>query len=126
MSTEIHDLLARLTEAWNSGDAVAYADLFTEDADYITFFGLHLQGRKAIEDVHRRLFQTPIKLDGGGGEPIVRPLGEDVHLVIQGGGSTVDGQPDPGRDSIVTFTVVDTVDGRRFASFQNTRVSRPW
>ena len=28
-------------------------------------------------------------------------------------------------DSIVTFTAVSTPGGRRFASFQNTRVSRP-
>jgi uncharacterized protein (TIGR02246 family) len=126
MPAEIGDLLARLTEAWNSGDAVAYAGLFTEDADYITFFGLHLQGRKAIEEAHRHLFRTPIKLTGGGGAPIVKRLGENVDLVIQGGGSTVDGQPDPSRDSIVTFTVVGTPGARRFASFQNTRVSRPW
>jgi uncharacterized protein (TIGR02246 family) len=125
MSAEIKDLLARLTETWNAGDAKAYAELFTEDADYITFFGLHLQGREAIEETHRHLFQTPIKLTGGGGggEPIVKRLGEGVALVISGGGSTVEGRPDPSRDSIVTFTAVSTPNGWRFASFQNTRVS---
>ncbi|MEV6157218.1 SgcJ/EcaC family oxidoreductase [Nonomuraea sp. NPDC052129] len=125
MSTEIRDLLARLTAAWNSGDAAAYAALFTEDADYITFFGLHLQGREAIEVAHRQLFQSPIKLTGGGGEPIVKPLGDGAALVISGGGSTVDGRPDPSRDSIVTFTAVSTPGGWRFASFQNTRVRTP-
>ncbi|MEU0564689.1 SgcJ/EcaC family oxidoreductase [Nonomuraea sp. NPDC005983] len=125
MSTEIKDLLAGLGEAWNRGDAAAYASLFTPDADYITFFGLRLRGRQAIEDAHRELFKTPIKLTGGGGEPDVRFLGDGVALVISGGGSTVGGRPDPGRDAIVSFTAVRTSDGWRFASFQNTRVSRP-
>ncbi|SDM10653.1 SgcJ/EcaC family oxidoreductase [Nonomuraea jiangxiensis] len=125
MSTEIVRLLARLGETWNAGDARAYAELFTPDADYITFFGLHLKGRQAIEDVHKELFRTPIKLTEGGPEPQIRALSDDVALVVSGGGSTVDGRPDPGRDSIVTFTAVRTPDGWRFASFQNTRVSRP-
>src|ERR1044072_5715117 len=99
MSTEIRHLLARLTAAWNSGDAAAYAALFTEEPDYITFFGLHLQGREALEVAHRQLFQRPTNLTGGGGEPIVKPLGDGVALVISGGGSTVDGPPDPSRDS---------------------------
>ncbi|MEV4167881.1 SgcJ/EcaC family oxidoreductase [Nonomuraea sp. NPDC049709] len=125
MSTEIVRLLGRMAETWNAGDAAGYAGLFTADADYITFFGLHLRGRQAIEETHRELFKTPIKLTGGGGEPVIRPLTEDVALVISGGSSSVDGRPDPGRDSVITLTALRTPEGWRFASFQNTRVSRP-
>jgi hypothetical protein len=60
-------LRRQLTDAWNDGDAARYATAFTEDADYITFFGAH--------------------------------------------------------SSIITLTAVDTRDGWRFASLQNTRVS---
>jgi uncharacterized protein (TIGR02246 family) len=125
MSTEIIRLLSRMGETWNAGDAAGYAGLFTADADYITFFGLHLKGRRAIEDAHRELFKTPIKLADGGGEPRIRQLTDDVAVVVSGGGSTVDGEPDPARDSIVTLTALRTPGGWRFASFQNTRVSKP-
>ncbi|MFI7615540.1 SgcJ/EcaC family oxidoreductase [Nonomuraea terrae] len=125
MSAEIVRLLERMTETWNAGDAAGYAGLFTEDADYITFFGLHLKGRQAIEDAHRQLFRTPIKLAEGGAQPRIRPLAADVALVVTGGGSSVDGVPDPSRASVITLTAVRAPDGWRFASFQNTRVSRP-
>jgi uncharacterized protein (TIGR02246 family) len=125
MSREIVSLLGRMGETWNAGDAAGYADLFTPGADYITFFGLHLEGRQDIEDVHRELFKTSIKLEQGGAEPRIRRLADDVALVIVGGGSTVDGRPDPSRASIVTLTAVHTPEGWRFASFQNTRVSKP-
>jgi hypothetical protein len=45
--------------------------------------------------------------------------------VIVAGGSAVNGETDPAGNSILTLTAVDTRDGWRFASFQNTRVSDP-
>jgi uncharacterized protein (TIGR02246 family) len=125
MSAEVTHLLARMTETWNAGDARAYAELFTPDAEYITFFGLHLRGRQAIEDTHRELFETSIKLEPDAEQPLIKVLSDDVALVISGGGSTVDGEPGPSRTSIITLTAVRTPEGRRFASFQNTRVRRP-
>ncbi|WP_431920714.1 SgcJ/EcaC family oxidoreductase [Nonomuraea jabiensis] len=125
MSAEIVRLLARIPETWNSGDAEGYAALFTEDADYITFFGQHLEGRQAIEEAHRELFKLDIKLEGGGGRPLVKPLTDDVALVIVGGGSSVNGAADPSRQSVITLTALRTPEGWRFASFQNTRVSAP-
>lgn len=133
----LHDLLRRLTDAWNAGDAAAYGELFTHDADYITFFGLHLQGRQAIEDSHRKLFEGPLKgsrltggsaaapADGGQGADAarVRLLRPDVAVIVTTGGSTLAGQqrPAPERDSIITLTAVNDGGGWRFASFQNTR-----
>ncbi|MFI7135820.1 SgcJ/EcaC family oxidoreductase [Nonomuraea sp. NPDC050153] len=125
MSAEIIRLLVRTAETWNAGDAEGYAGLFTEDADYITFFGQHLEGRQAIEETHRELFKLDIKLEGGGGEPLIKPLTDDVALVIVGGGSSVNGAADPSRRSVITLTALRTPEGWRFASFQNTRVSAP-
>ncbi|MEV0160185.1 SgcJ/EcaC family oxidoreductase [Nonomuraea fuscirosea] len=125
MSAEIIRLVERMTETWNAGDAAGYAGLFTEDADYITYFGLHLEGRKAIEEVHRKLFETPIKLAESDQAPRIRQLTADVAVLVIGGTSTMDGEPDPSRASVITLTALRTPEGWRFASFQNTRVGRP-
>jgi uncharacterized protein (TIGR02246 family) len=124
MSQEIHNLIDSVYETWNAGDAAAYAALFTEDADYITYFGLRLKGRQAIDEGHRDLFKMPIKIEAAD-EPSVRMLSDTVALVIATGASVVNGEREPGRDSVLTYTAVHTPDGWRFASFQNTRVGRP-
>ncbi|PZG43670.1 DUF4440 domain-containing protein [Spongiactinospora gelatinilytica] len=120
---EITGLLARLAEAWNAGDATAYAALFTGDADYISFDGRHGKGRQIIESVHRRLFDGPLKgstMAAGGGEAAIRPLADGAMLAISVGGTTLAGDF---RTSIVSLTAVRTPEGWRFASFQNTRVA---
>jgi len=61
MSDDIHRLLDALTTAWNDGNAAAFAGLFTEDAGYVTYFGARMEGRQAIEDSHRALFEGPLK-----------------------------------------------------------------
>ncbi|MEU4718065.1 SgcJ/EcaC family oxidoreductase [Nonomuraea dietziae] len=122
-NAKITELLTRLAEAWNAGDAAAYAALFTEDADYISFDGTHSQGREAIESSHRWLFEGPLKgstmssMDGGAK---VKPLADGAVLVISAGGTALAGRQ---RHSIVSFTAIRTSGGWRFSSFQNTRVA---
>ncbi|NRQ40551.1 SgcJ/EcaC family oxidoreductase [Nonomuraea sp. NN258] len=132
-STHITTLLTRLAEAWNAGDATAYAALFTEDADYISFDGTLTRGRAAIESTHRWLFEGPLKgstmatgggaptMATGGGAPIVKPLADGAVLVISEGGTALPGGPR--RASIVTFTAVRASGEWLFASFQNTRAA---
>lgn len=57
----MRDLFSALSNAWNKGDGIAYGDCFTEDADYVTFMGQHLKGRKQIAEVHQMLFNGPLK-----------------------------------------------------------------
>lgn len=129
--TPITELLDRMVAAWNAGDAKAFAEVFTEDADYITFFGAHLKGRKQIETTHEPLFTHALKgsrigpPSTGQTAPEIRFLSEDVALVISRGGTVLAGQstPTPDRDSIMTLTAVRRPDGWRLASFQNTRVT---
>ncbi len=126
----IQAVLHRLAEAWNAGDAAAYAQLFTEDADYVTFFGMNLPGRATIESAHRALFEGPLhgsRLTGDGGSAKIRFLRPDVAVAVMGGGSSLTGEAatDPSRASTVTFVLVEADDGWRIASFQNTRVSDP-
>lgn len=117
----VHAVLTALVDAWNAGDATAYADLFTEDADYITFFGVNTPGRAAIEAGHRALFEGPLKgsrLTGAGGPPKVRFLRPDVAVAVAEGGSAVD---DVERASTVSYVLVQEAGRWRIASFQNTR-----
>jgi uncharacterized protein (TIGR02246 family) len=121
----VRAVLSGLADAWNAGDATAYARLFTEDADYVTFFGVNIPGRQAIEASHRALFEGPLKgskLIGGGEPPKIRFVRPDVAIVVAGGGSTVSGdEPDPERTSTLTYVLVRDPDAWRVASFQNTR-----
>lgn len=128
--TEVLAVLAALAAAWNDGDATAYGDLFTEDADYVTFFGLNMPGRKAIAEGHRMLFEGPLKgmkLVEGGAAPKVRFLRPDVAVVVTGGGSSLDGTAEigDGRESTLTYVLVEEAGRWLVASFHNTRVSDP-
>jgi uncharacterized protein (TIGR02246 family) len=129
--TEVRGVLGRLTDAWNSGDAAAYGRLFTEDADYVTFFGLNLPGREAIEGAHRALFEGPLKgskLTGSaGGAAKVRFVRPDVAVAVVGGGSSLSGAAvaDEGRESTVSFVLVREGGEWLITAFQNTRVSDP-
>ncbi|MGW4524647.1 SgcJ/EcaC family oxidoreductase [Amycolatopsis sp. NPDC004378] len=127
----VRAVLGRLTEAWNAGDATAYGRLFTEDADYVTFFGMNFPGREAIESSHRALFEGPLK-----GSKLTARLGEtakvrfvrpDVAVVVAGGGSSVSGADttDEGRESTVGFVLVEEGGEWLITAFQNTRVSDP-
>ncbi len=126
---EVLAVLGKLADAWNDGDAAAYARLFTEDADYVTFFGMNMPGRVIIESAHRSLFGGLLKdskLVAGSEEPKVRFVRPDVAIVVSGGGSSpAGGEPEPGRESTLTYVLVEESEGWRVASFQNTRVSDP-
>ncbi|KDN22939.1 SgcJ/EcaC family oxidoreductase [Amycolatopsis rifamycinica] len=128
---DVRDVLGRLVDAWNSGDAAAYGRLFTEDADYVTYFGRNLPGRETIEGSHRALFEGPLKgskLTGSlGGEAKVRFVRPDVAVVVVGGGSSLTGSEvaDAGRESTVSFVLVREEGEWLITAFQNTRVSDP-
>ena len=131
VEADVRAVLGRLTEAWNSADAAAYGRLFTEDADYVTFFGLNFPGREAIESSHRALFEGPLKgskLTGQlGASAKVRFVRPDVAVVVVGGGSSVSGADttDAGRESTVSFVLVQEDGEWLITAFQNTRVSDP-
>jgi uncharacterized protein (TIGR02246 family) len=50
----------RMIDAWNTGDAAAFAP-FTDDADFIAFEGTHLKGRREIASFHQQIFDTVVK-----------------------------------------------------------------
>lgn len=46
------DILDHWIQAWNSGDAIAIANLFVEDAEFVNVVGLWWHDRKAIWKAH--------------------------------------------------------------------------
>jgi uncharacterized protein (TIGR02246 family) len=128
---DVRAVLGRLAQAWNTADATAYGRLFTEDADYVTFFGLNMPGRAQIEGAHRALFEGPLKgskLTGRlGVEAKVRFVRPDVAVAVVGGGSSLSGADtaDAGRESTVSFVLVEEDGEWLITAFQNTRVSDP-
>lgn len=122
--TPIRQLLDRLNAAWNAGDPIAYADLFTADASYVTFFGQNLPGRRAIEETHRVLFQGPLKGSqiGWSDAATIRFLRPDVaHILGQGARTDAEGVVQPELQSTIGLIAVRDDDQWRFAAFQNTR-----
>lgn len=55
--TAIRQLIRRQQNGWASGDPTLYADVFTTEADYVTFLGSHHQGRDAIAASYAPLFR---------------------------------------------------------------------
>lgn len=57
----LRDIVAQLEAAWNKGDSLAWANLFSEDADFVHVLGGHFSGKAAIEAGHRTIFDTIYK-----------------------------------------------------------------
>jgi uncharacterized protein (TIGR02246 family) len=124
----VRALMQRLYEAWGEGDADAFAALFTEDADYVTFDGSLSKGRQAIADIHRPLFEGFMKGSRLTGQTTaVRFLAPDVALVHSKGAVLRKNQRRPSRRALSVQTNVVVRQGDRWllTAFQSTRY-RPW
>lgn len=121
----LRDLLQALMDRWAAGDAEAYADLFTEDADYVAFDGVNQKGRDAIVAGHQPLFTRWLKGSRLIGDVTsIRFLAPDVALMHATGNTIMAGKsrPAPGRESIQTLVAVKRDGVWRFTAFHNARV----
>jgi uncharacterized protein (TIGR02246 family) len=128
----IHQLGQALQDAWNRGDAAGYASLFTEDADFVAWNGMHGRSRQAIEDGHRPLFDGPFAgsrmiLVGDDAEStppqslrFVRP---DVAIMVTSGAVTLADQSATGPDhqSVQTLVLIKNGNHWQVTAFHNTR-----
>lgn len=55
---DLRAVVAGLSEAWNAGDGVAFADAFTEDAVFVDIKANRDDGRDAIRTRHIWLYET--------------------------------------------------------------------
>jgi len=103
----------RMIDAWNAGDADAFAAPFTDEADFVAFEGTHLKGRREIAAFHRQAFDTVVKGTRLEGEvKFVRFLSAAVAVMHSAVRVTLQGQTaaSPSRDSM-QLTVVVKRDG---------------
>lgn len=128
----IHQLGRDLQDAWNRGDAAAYASLFTDDASFVAWNGSYGYGRQAIQDAHRRLFEGPLAgsrmvLAGDDAEParpewlrFVRP---DTAIMVTSGAVALASRSATGPDhhSVQTFVLIKNGHRWQVAAFHNTR-----
>ena len=119
--TAIRAHYRRMLEAW--GDAVAYAECFTPDADYIIANGMIQHGWKEIVDGHEIIFSAWARNSRLIGEiTSVRFLTNDVALLIARGHIEYldDRSSDANKRTVYSLTA-QRVDGRwMFAAYQNT------
>ncbi|MGH3435726.1 MAG: SgcJ/EcaC family oxidoreductase [Sciscionella sp.] len=118
----VEGFLARITQAWNTADAAAYAREFTEEATYVIFLGEALLGREQIESTHVDVLTKWQR----GTKMIIHPvavtmLDDNVASVLTIGGiGTGEARA---YDKYQTLTLVRR-DGRwQCAAFQNTEMS---
>jgi uncharacterized protein (TIGR02246 family) len=103
----------RMIDAWNASDGAAFANPFTDDADFVAWEGTHLKGRQELAVFTQQIFDTVVKGSRLEGEvKFVRFLSRVLavmHSVVR---VTLAGQtkPSPSRDSM-ELTVVTKRDG---------------
>jgi uncharacterized protein (TIGR02246 family) len=124
----IREVEARWQDDWNRHDISALADLFTDDADFVTVIGKWCRGKKEFHDYHVRLHQVMFK------DSIwkttntqIRFLKPDVAIVHVNWGITgdrnADGTPrEKSRDGIFTQTMVKQNGQWRISASQNTNI----
>ena len=57
----IEKLLAAEQAAWNAGDSLAYANEYTDDADFINIRGQVFTGKTAVQEQNTKIFAGPFK-----------------------------------------------------------------
>ena len=78
----IRETVAKLSAGWNAGSGTQYAEPFTDDADFMTWFGRYQQGKQAIDASHQQIFDTFYKGTKNHAEiQSIRLVRPDVALV---------------------------------------------
>lgn len=117
----IRDHYQHMLDCW--GDAVAYAECFTPDADYIIADGMIEHGWKEIIDGHEIIFSAWTRNSRLIGQiESIRFITIDVALLIARGHiEYLDNRSSGGIKRTVYSLVAQRFEGRwRFAAYQNT------
>ncbi|GAA4417695.1 SgcJ/EcaC family oxidoreductase [Actinokineospora soli] len=97
----IASLTQKVVAAWAYHDSETFAGVFTEDGS-MTLPGVHLKGRKAIQDYLVAAFAGVYKGTQVTGKPIdMRPLGPDAAILMSQGGVL-----DPGESAVAHHSAI--------------------
>jgi uncharacterized protein (TIGR02246 family) len=115
---------AALSDAWKNGDGAAFAECCTEDVDFINLLGMHVKGRRAVTELHEKIFRGPYK-DSTVAFTIesVRRISPTAALVVAPARVDLPSGPVEGIVlSIASILFVRDDEGRwKLANFHNTR-----
>src|SRR5919202_2061358 len=120
----IRAFLHQIIDAWNRGSGEAFAAPFSETADFISFEGTHLKGRKEIAAFHQQLFDTVVKGTRLEGEvDFVRFVNSQLALMLVVIRVILPGQTEtsPSRDSLPLYVVTKRDKGWQIEGLLNTR-----
>ena len=115
--------LDRMRDAWDAGDANAYAAEFTESASYVIFAGMHDFGRDAIRRTHVPVFEKWQRGSRMSKRVLdLRFVAADVAIAVTEGG--IGKRARIPHDKVQTFVMVRQGGTWRCAAFQNTKKNR--
>ena len=121
----LHDLTRQMQDAWNAADAAGFVAHFVEDCTFIHIYGGQIDGRGAVEEAHRAIFNGVYR--GSRNQYTVRSvrfLRPDVAIVLIEARLQFqeNGQP---REITARPTLIAVKQASRWMldMFQNTRIS---
>ncbi len=125
----IRQLFENTATAWDKGDGKLYASNFTDDCDYVTFFGEQLKGQQTIADTHQQLFNSFIMKNSTLHHQIkdIRFLKADIAVIHIIGAVKLRFQKKvpQNRQSINTNIVVRQNGQWKVTAFHNCRIKKP-
>ncbi|WP_153796064.1 SgcJ/EcaC family oxidoreductase [Foetidibacter luteolus] len=115
----------KLMNAWNNADATAFASCFTEDSDYITYSGQHIEGREATRKVHEKFFKSFLKDTVLSGDiQKVKFVSTDVAVVHSVAGVSSRWRPAFLKNKINTTVLVRQQGEWKISDFQNSKIEK--
>ena len=122
----LQSLYRKKIEGWNEANGQKFAEVYTEDADFIGFDGTYLSGRIEIAEFHQMLFDKFLRGTRllGKIKSIKFPI-PNVAIIVAISGTIEANQSsiNPERNSIHTIVAVNhgNIEQWCFTAFQNTR-----
>lgn len=120
---QLETTFAALSEAWERGEGQAFAQCCTDDVDFINLLGIHVKGRRAVADIHEKIFHGPYE-----GSTVkfsiesVRTITPNAVLAIVPSRIDVPSGPVKGIVlSVASVLLVRDGDRWKLANFHNTR-----
>jgi uncharacterized protein (TIGR02246 family) len=120
-------VVRKIIDAWNRHDMDAFANLFTEDADFVNVRGVRWIGRRAIKDAHATTHATIFKNSRLSlQESSVRFLHPDVAVARSvtevTGQLNADGDALPPRSAMLTLIMMKLENAWMIVVAQNTDI----